>query len=98
MRKVCASVATVVTLVIGAGAWAVPAGAQGNSGLIVIDITNVLNNNTILSNNNVQVAVPVTAAANICGVNVAVLAALAPGGSTTCTAQNGNTGVVQRIA
>ena len=80
-------------MAVGIGAFAAPASAH-QTGLVNVDITNVLNNADILSNNNVQVAVPITAAANICGVRVDVLSALLQnaGDTTTCTARNGNTG------
>jgi hypothetical protein len=58
---------------------ATPAGAQ-QSGLINIEITNVLNNNTVTAQ------VPITAAANICGVNVGVLSSLPVGQAFDCTA------------
>ena len=65
------------------GALAAPAMAQ-QSGLVNVEITRVLNNNQV------QVAVPVQAAANICGVTVAALTALPVGSMTACAAQNGN--------
>jgi len=61
------------------GTVAGPASAQQN-GLVNVDISNVLNNN------NVQVTVPINAAANVCGVSVAVLANDLLGGPVTCNA------------
>jgi hypothetical protein len=55
--------------------------AQGpviTGGLVNVTIANVANNNQV------TVTVPVQAAANICGVSVAVLATLLPG-PTACT-------------
>jgi len=72
------------------GAAAAPAQAAGpvvTGGLVNVTLTNVLNNNQV------QVAVPIQAAAAICGVTVNVLsAALAPIGTQTftCPARNGN--------
>lgn len=72
------------------GAVAVPAQAAGpvvTGGLVNVTLTNVLNDNQV------QVAVPIQAAAAICGVSVSVLsAAFAPTGMQTfeCPARNGN--------
>jgi len=84
-----ASVGVAGALLLG-GAAAAPAQAAGpvvTGGLVNVTLTNVLNNNQV------QVAVPIQAAAAICGVTVNVLsAALAsPGTQTfTCPARNGN--------
>ena len=45
-----------------------------------VEVTNVLNNNTV------QIAVPINAAANVCGVTVAVLSDQLQNGPVTCTA------------
>jgi hypothetical protein len=95
MRRVKRWVAATVlsgSLATGAGVgvpamMAAPAGAQ-QVGLVnvEIDISNVLNEN------NVTVAVPVNAAANICGVSVNVInVALGPQGPGffECTSQAG---------
>jgi len=73
------------------GAAATPAQAAGpvvTGGLVNVTLTNVLNNNQV------QVAVPIQAAAAICGVEVNVLSAFfAPAGSQTftgCNPRNGN--------
>ena len=72
------------------GASATSAQAAGpvvTGGLVNVTIVDVLNNNQV------QVAVPIQAAAGICGVTVNVLsAALAPIGTQTftCPARNGN--------
>ncbi len=84
-----ASVGVAGALLLG-GAAAAPAQAAGpvvTGGLVNVTLTNVLNNNQV------QVAVPIQAAAAICGVTVNVLsAALAPIGTQTftCPARNGN--------
>jgi hypothetical protein len=74
------------------GVTAGPALAQGpviTGGLVNVTVTNVANNDTILSYNNVGVGVAANVAAAVCGVpvNVAVLGAIRNGGtfSTTCT-------------
>ncbi len=76
-------------------AVAVPASAQ-QSGLVNVNVSNVLNNldldllNNSLNNNTVQV--PIGVAANVCGVNANVLAAQRKsGGPVTCTARNTST-------
>lgn len=57
-----------------------PAGAQ-QQGLVNVEVSNVLNNNKV------TVAVPINAAANVCGVSVDVLSAnLAQFGQFSCTA------------
>lgn len=72
----------------GAAAPAQAAGPVVTGGLVNVTIFNVLNNNQV------QIAVPIQAAAAICGVTVNVLsAALAPTGTQTfnCPAtQSGN--------
>jgi mannose/fructose/N-acetylgalactosamine-specific phosphotransferase system component IIC len=62
-----------------------PAVAQPviTGGLVNVTVTNLLNNNTV------QVAIPVTAAANICNVSVSVITDLVNNGGT-CTARSGN--------
>jgi hypothetical protein len=74
-------------LVGGASATGAQAEPVITGGLVNVTLTNVLNNNQV------QVAVPIQAAAGICGVTVNVLsAALAPTGTQTftCPARNGN--------
>jgi hypothetical protein len=71
----------------GASATSAQAEPVITGGLVNVTLTNVLNNNQV------QVAVPIQAAAAICGVTVNVLsAALAPTGTQTfnCPARNGN--------
>ena len=88
MRKAFAALFATAALV---GGTAASASAQ-QTGLINVDISDVLNNN------NIAVVVPISAAANICGVTVVALAAdlVAGGGETTCTARSGNTGTVRQ--
>jgi hypothetical protein len=79
--------AALATAAISLGVAAGPASAQ-QSGLVNVDVTNVLNNNQV------AVTVPVQAAAGICGVDVNVLSSL-PSGTTfnNCPARNGNQSV-----
>ena len=89
MRSVlrASAVSALATAAIAAGGVATTASAQpvavGN--LVNVQITNVLNNNQV------AVQVPISAAAAICGVTVAVLAAV-PTGTTfnQCPARSGN--------
>ncbi len=91
MNIIKTSIATVGvagSLALGVAA-AAPAQASPliTGGLVNVTLTNVLNNNQV------QVAVPIQAAAAICGVEVNILStALAPTGTQTfnCPASNGN--------
>jgi hypothetical protein len=66
--------------VAGPALMASPAGAQ-QQGLVNVEVSNVLNNN------NINVAIPINAAANICGVSVNVLStALGGPGFFECNA------------
>ncbi len=71
---------------------AVPAFAQGpvvTGGLVNVTVSNLLNNNTILSYNNVGVGVAAGVAANVCGVAVDVISTqLASGQNVSCTNPN----------
>ncbi len=87
MRKALAALFATAALVGGAAGSA----SAHQSGLINVDISDVLNNN------NIAVVVPISVAANICDVNVVVLAAdLADDGEANCTARSGNTGTVRQ--
>lgn len=71
-------------------AIATPAAAQ-QSGLVNVDVSNVLNDLDLLNNslNNNTVQVPIGVAANVCGITANVLAAQRKGGDTmSCTAKN----------
>jgi hypothetical protein len=71
--------------------------AQGpvvTGGLVNVTVTNLLNNDTILSQNNVGVGVAAQIAANVCGVSVGVLSsAIGQGAPVDCTNPTGDTGV-----
>lgn len=62
------------------GVAVVPVATAQQSGLVNVEISNVLNNNTV------QVTVPVNVAANVCGVSVDVLTQELQNGSVDCTA------------
>jgi hypothetical protein len=59
---------------------AVSSASAQQQGLVNVEISNVLNNNTF------QVTVPINAAANVCGVTVAVLTQNLQNGPVTCEA------------
>ena len=61
------------------GLAAAPAASAQQQGLVNVDIHNVLNNN------HVAVAIPINAAANICGVSVDVLTSNLANGPVMCT-------------
>jgi len=75
--------AVVTSGMLAIGLAAAPAASAQQSGLVNVDIHNVLNNN------DVAVAIPVDAAANICNVQVAVINQLAANGGS-CDARSGN--------
>ncbi len=80
---------TIVTLFAGAAVMvgtAAPAEAQPlvTGGLVNITVTDVIDGD-VLSNNNVALGVALGLAANICDVNVNVLAVQLRNGGATCT-------------
>lgn len=77
-----AAAAAMMTGVLSAGV-ALPASAQGpvvTGGLVNVTLTNIANNNQV------TVTIPIQAAANICGVTVAVLSGQLQNGPVDCTA------------
>ena len=87
-KRLIAATAVAGALSAGAGVpalMATPASAQPvvTGGLVNVTVANLLNNNTV------QVAVPVTAAADICNVQVAVITSLVSNGGT-CTSRSGD--------
>ena len=71
------------------GAAAAPASAQGpivTGGLVNITIVDLIDGD-VLSNNNVALGVALGIAANVCDVNVNVLAVQLRNGGATCTAE-----------
>ena len=95
-----------------AAAAAVPATAQVSNagGLITVSIpvqnvsilNNFLNNDqiTLLSNNNVPITVqaPISVAANVCGIPVAVLASQKNKGGGSCTATSGSSALARLVS
>ncbi len=78
-----------VALALTTAAVAVGAAAPANGALVAGNLVGVgvdVNNNQILDQNEVIAQVPVGIAANVCGVNAAVLAQQRNDGSTGCTA------------
>ncbi len=75
--------AILATAALSLGLMAGPASAaNGNAGLVVVDVDNVLNNN------DVTVQLPIAVAANVCDVDVNLLAAqIVDEGSAQCDAQ-----------
>lgn len=95
MRKIFLSAALGVTAIT----LSAPAASQ-QSGLVNVDVSNVLNNldidllNNSLNNNQVQVGIGV--AANVCGTTVALLVAdMKDDGRATCTASSVNDALKQ---
>ena len=80
LKRVLGVVAVSAVMAVGA---ATPAGAQppDQSGLVNVAVVDVLNNNVVA---NVQV--PVGIAANVCNVDLLVLAQQRPAASRSCTA------------
>jgi hypothetical protein len=75
--------ALAATAMMAIGLAAAPAASAQQTGLVNVDVHNVLNNN------DVSVQIPVSAAVNICNVDVAAINALiASHGS--CDARSGN--------
>lgn len=101
-----------LTAALGATAIVMSAPAAGQqSGLVNVDVRNVLNNLTIkdvLSHNNVQasalngvaanVQVPIGLAANVCGTTVAVLSAAGSGAACTASSDNMTQGQARALA
>lgn len=71
------------TLAVGGFAGAANAQPVITGGLVNVTVTNLLNDNTV----NVQL--PINAAANICGVDVAVLSQQLGSTPYTCTSRSG---------
>jgi len=81
LKRVLGVVAVSAVMAVGA---ATPAGAQppDQSGLVNVAVVDVLNNNNVVAN----VQVPVGIAANVCNVDLLVLAQQRPAASRSCTA------------
>ena len=101
-----------LTTALGASAIVMAAPAAGQqSGLVNVDVRNVLNNLTIkdvISKNNIpvnvlngvaaNVQVPIGLAANVCGTTVAVLSAAGSGGACEAKSENMTQGQARALA
>ena len=87
MRKFMASVAASALLTVGVAGTA-SAQPVVTGGLVNVTITNLLTGAEILSRNDVRVGAALNLAANVCDVNVNVLAEQLETGDATC--DNGN--------
>ena len=99
-------------MIIAAALLAATTPAFGQqSGLVNVDVRNVLNNLTIkevVSRNNIpvnvlngvaaNVQVPIGLAANVCGTTVALLSAAGSGGACTASADNMTDGQARALA
>ncbi len=101
LKKMVATAGTAGLIAAGSIGLAAPAQAAPlvTGGLVNVTITDVLNGNVI----NIPVAVPVTLgaalgiAANVCDVNVNVLAQQLRSGGATCTSTASGQGVTQTV-
>lgn len=86
LRKTFAATALAGGLAVGGLTMSSAASAQPviTGGLVNVTITNLLNNNQV------AVQIPVNAAANVCGLNVVVLAQELASGPVTCPSKSGN--------
>ena len=86
MRKVKMWFAALASSSLLFAGFAAPASAQPlvTGGVVNITIVDVLNNNVILSNNEINLGVALNLAANVCDVNVNVLAVQLRDGGATC--------------
>ena len=85
VRRAVAAATLVGGLAFGTLGLSSAASAQViTGGLVNVTITNLLNNNQV------AVQIPVNAAANVCGVSVAVLAQELTSGPVNCTSRSGN--------
>ncbi len=87
LKKMLATAGTAGLLAAGTVGLAAPAQAAPlvTGGLVNVTITDTLNDNEILSRNNVSLGAALGVAANVCDVNVNVLARQLRNGGATCT-------------
>jgi hypothetical protein len=87
MRKVKMWFAALASSSLLFAGFAAPASAQPivTGGVVNITVVDVLNDNVILSNNEINLGVALNLAANICDVNVNALAVQLRDGGATCT-------------
>ena len=83
MKRTMIASATALVAMAGGVATAAPADAAvvGANNLVNVQLTNILNHNQV------ALQVPINAAANICGVTVAVLSAGLANGPVRCAAR-----------
>ena len=88
MKRLMIASASAALAMGGSLALASPANAAGplfTGGLVNVTITDTLNNNEILTRNNIAVGVAANIAANVCDVNVGgILGQLRDTGEATC--------------
>ncbi len=92
---------------------AIPATAQTNNGLVVVDLSGAdvsvlnnlarslnleINNNNIEALKNIDVQIPIGLAAAICDVNANVLAKQRKTEGSTCTAKNNTAALTKAVA
>jgi hypothetical protein len=75
--------AVITTGMLAVGLAAAPAASAQQQGLVNVNVSKVLNHN------NVAVTVPITAAANVCGVSVDVLTSQLANAPVSCTSRGG---------
>jgi hypothetical protein len=81
IRSTRARIAALLTAgALAIGLAAAPAASAQQSGLVNVDVHNVLNNNKV------AVTIPINAAANICGLDVNLLSQMLATGPVNCTA------------
>ncbi len=95
VRYSAAAVLATGALTMGATAPATAAGPVITGGLVNITIVDLIDGD-VLSNNNVALGVALGIAANVCDVNVNVLAQQLRNGGATCTSQANDQQVIIR--
>lgn len=83
-KALIVTAASTATLVGGGLATSAEAAPIAVGNLVNVQVTNVLNNNQV------AVQIPITAAANICGVAVDVLSSGLASGPVSCDSRSGN--------
>jgi hypothetical protein len=92
MRKI------LIASTVAAGLIAAPAAAAQQNGLVNVDVSNVLNNLSLLNGslNNNTVQVPIGVAAAVCGINANVIAKQRQGNANySCPAKTVNNALKQ---
>jgi hypothetical protein len=84
-KRALASLAVGGTLALAPAVPAMASGPVVTGGLVNVTVTDIANNDTILSYDNIGVAAALGVAANVCGTTVNVLASQLGTSSATCT-------------